>query len=377
MKISEKDIKLLLVLLIVGIVVGAYKLNGMFSDALKENEQILEEREVRYKDLVAKSARRKEYMDDTVKFQTEHKDLLASYKNSISQEQSLVFLGMVEKATNVWLKQVGFTDVSTVYTFGNVKSSNPGKSGNKVYSTDYTGISTSMTLSYQCSYDDLKKVLNYLEEFGKKATVSNISFTYSEATDTVSGTMNMALYSIKGSDRPKEEVNINDVAVGTDNIFTSDTFISAGIDNDYRDKIINDYDLYFIMNQVGSDMSNMAIGMANDPMNEAAVTSNSTGIEEVSIIVSGSAGEYRVSYKIGSNIYPADKYDEGAVLVCGDALDMVMISKPRAHKDDNTVANVSIVNNTDMSLNIAVINDDEERPRINIVNTTGTVRFFE
>lgn len=377
MKISEKDIKLLLVLLIIGIVVGAYKLNGMFSDALKENEQVLDERNARYTDLLAKSARRKEYMDDTLKFQTEHKDLLASYKTSISQEQSLVFLGMVEKATGVWLKQVGFSDVSTVYTFGNVKSSNPGKSGNKVYSTDYKGITTSMTLSYECTYADLKRVLKYLEEYGKKATVRNISFSYSQATDIVNGTMQMSLYSITGKDRPKEEVNINDVAVGTDNIFTSDTFIASGIDNEYRDKIINDYDLYLIMNQVGSDSCNMAIGMANDPMNEATVISDSTGVEEVSIIVTGSGGEYRVSYKIGSNIYPAENYAEGAVLVCGDTLDMVMISKPRAHKDDNTIANVSIVNNTDMALNIAVINDDEETPRINIVSQSGTVKFYE
>lgn len=377
MKISEKDIKLLLVLLIVGIVVGAYKLNGMFNDALKENEQTLEEREERYKDLVAKSARRKEFMDDTLKFQLEHRDLLASYKNSLSQEQTLVFLGLVEKATGVWLKQVGFSEVSTVYTFGDVKSSNPGKSGNKVYTTDYTGIKTSMTLSYECSYADLKRVLKYLEEYGKKATISNISLTYSEGVDIVSGSMNMSLYSIKGSDRPAEDVNIKDVGVGTDNIFSSDTFLPSNIDDSYRDRIINDYDLYFIMNQVGSDMANMALGMANDPMNETVITSDSTGTEQVVITVSGRDGDYRVSYKIGNKLYPADDYNNGGVLICGETLDMVMLSRPRGHKEDDTVANISIINNTDMSLNVAIVNDDEEYPRINIEKTVGTVRIYE
>lgn len=377
MKIGERDKKLLLILLIAAIVIGAYKLNGIFSDALKENEQLLKERNARYTDLLAKSARRKQFMDDTETYKTEYKDLLASYKTSLSQEQTLVFLGMVEKATGVWLKQVGFTDVSTVYTFGNITSSNPGTPGQKVYTSDYTGIQTSMTLSYECKYDDLKKVLQYLEDYGKKATISNISFSYSEATDIVNGTMEMSLYSIKGSDRPDEDVSIGDVGVGTDNVFSSDTFISSSLDSSYRDRIINDYDLYFIMNQVGSDTSNMAIGMANDPMNEAAVVSDSVGVEEVVVTVTGRGGEYKVSYKIGSKLYPAENYEDGGVLICGESLDMVMLSRPRAHKDDTTLANVTIINQSDMPLNIAIVNDDKENPRINIQSTVGTVRFYE
>ncbi len=377
MKLGERDKKLLLLLLIAAIIFGSFKLYGVFDESLKENEQLLKERNARYTDLLAKSARRKQFMDDTETYKTEYLDLLASYKTSLSQEQTLVFLGLVEKATGVWLKQVGFADVSTVYTFGNVVSSNPGNAGVKVYSSDYTGITTSMTLSYQCKYDELKEVLKYLEEYGKKATISDISFSYSEATDTVTGTMQMSLYSIKGSDRPEEEVNISDVAVGTDNIFSSDTFSPSVLDGTYKDRIINDYDMYLIMNQVGSDMFNMAMGMANDPSNETAITSDSVGVEEVSIIISGRDGEYKASYKIGSKLYPEEEYNEGALLICGDSLDMVMISRPRAHKDDDTLANVQIINNSDMPLNIAVINDDEEYPRINIKSTTGQVRIYE
>lgn len=377
MKFSDKDKKLLLLVLIAVIVFGAFKLYGVVDDALQENQETLKVRNARYLDLQAKSAKRKQFMDDTEAYKTQYADLLASYKTSLSQEQTLVFLGMVEKATNVWLKQVGFADVSTVYTFGNVASSNPGKAGQKVYSTDYTGITTSMTLSYQCTYDEFKDVLKYLEEYGKKATISDISLSYSEGTDIVSGTMKMSLYSIKGSDRPGEEVNISDVATGTDNIFSSDTFITSGLDSTYRDKIINDYDLYLIMNQVGSDNFNMALGMANDPLNETAITSASTGVEEIEIIIDGRDGEYKVRYKIGSNIYPSENYNDGAVLICGDSLDMVMISKPRTHSKDDTLANVRITNNSDMPLNIAIINDDEEEPRIKVVEQVGLVRFFD
>lgn len=376
MKVSDRDKKLLLIVIIAIIVFGAWKLFGIFDEALTENEKTLKAKNERYTDLVVKSANRKQYLDDTSNFDTQRLDLLNSYNANLSQEQTLVFLGMVEYNTGVWLKQVGFSEISTVYTFGNVSSSNPGKSSGSVYSTDYVGIKTSMTLAYECSYDGLKDVLKYLEKFGKKATISNISFAYAETSDTVSGTMTMTLYAIKGSDREFTNPTISDVAVGTDNLFVSDTFVPNGIDDTYKDRIINDYDMYLIMNQPGSDMSTMALGLAKDPSNETAVTSNSTGIENIEIIVSGRDGEYKVSYKIGGNIYPEENYIEGAPLVCGDTLDMLMISKPRTAKDD-VIANVYITNKSDMQLNVAIINDDEEEPRIHIQQKDGNIVFYK
>lgn len=376
LKVSDRDKKLLLLLLIVVIIAGSVKLFGTLSDAVMENQKEYRELSDKYNDLVVKNARRQDMVEKTEASKLQYFDTLAGFNTSLSQEQTLVFLGMVEKETGVWLKQVGFSDISTVYAFGNVTSSNPSTLGQKVYSSDYKGISTTMTLAYECTYDDLKKVLTYLEENGKKATISNINFSYSESTDIVNGTMQMTLYAITGSDREVKDVIISDVAVGTDNVFASDTFISSGIDNSYRDRIINDYDLYMIMNQAGSDMSTMAVGMANDPSNEAAVATDAEGVADVTIKVMGEDGEYKVCYKIGSSVYPVENYNDGATLVCGDTLDMLIISKPRMDKNDDTLANVTIINETDMALNIAVINDDEEKPRVNIEKTEGNVIFY-
>lgn len=377
LKVSERDKKLLLLLLIVIIIGGAAKLFSTISEDVKENKREYEELTDKYNDLVIKNSRKAQMIEDTANYTAEYRLLLDSYNTSLSEEQTLVFLGMVEKHTGVWLKQVGFSENTTVYTFGKVKSSNPSTLGQKVYSSDYKGISTTMTLSYECSYDELKKVLVYLEENGRKATVSNITFSYSESTDIVTGTMQITLYAITGSDREVKDTVISDVAVGTDNIFSSDSFISSGVDGSYKDRIINDYDLYMIMNQAGSDMSTMAVGMSGDPSNATAVTTDTEGVADVTINITGKEGEYRVSYKLGSSAYPAENFGEGAPLICGDSLDMLIISKPRVDKDDSTLANVTIINATDMVLNLAVINDDEEKPRVNIEKTEGNVVIYE
>lgn len=376
LQISERDKKLILVLLIVLILGGSFWIFDKITTSNTEKEEQYRILSDKYSDLSIKNGKRKIFVDDTEKNNEEYKQVLNSYNTSLSEEQTLVFLGMVEQNTGVWLKQMGFTTVTPVYTFGQVTSTNPSTQGQKVYSSDYVGISTQLSLSYECTYADFKKVLEYLRENGRKATINNISFSYSQSTDIISGTMQMTLYAVTGSDREVTDVNIKDIPVGTDNIFSSDSFVISGAENSYRDRIVNDHDLYIILNQPGSDMDNMSVGQAGDPSNTTAVSSNSNGVEDITIRVTGQAGDYRVSYKIGTSVYPAEDYDNGAPLVCGDSLDLLIISKPRASADDNTLANITIINESDMVLNAAIINDDVTSPRVSIVETVGNVIFY-
>ena len=376
-KLADKDKKLLLVLLIVAILGGSFVLFDKLSTTNTEYEQELRELRERYSELSVKSGKRKMYVEETENNKTTYDEILDSYNTSLSQEQILVFLGMVEKNTGVWLRQMGFANISNVYSFGNVTSTNPTTAGQKVYASDYQGISTKMTLSYECSYADFKKVMEYFRDYGNKVTVDNVNFSYSESTDVLTGTMQVSFYAVTGSDRETKGVNIWDVAVGTENIFASDTFITVGADGSYKSQIVNTYDLYMILNQVGSDMATFSVGQAGDPANETVVASDKDGTENIELRVTGQAGDYRVSYKVGTDVYPAQNYSSGAPLVCGDSLDLIIISKVRLDSNDNSRANITLINESDMPLNVAILNDDEDSPRINIEMTEGTVVFYE
>lgn len=384
--LSDRDKKLGLFVLIAIILFGSFFLFDKLSTANEEYAKEEKQLKDKYDDLTAKNGRRQAYLDETVTFSQRYTDLINGYNTSLSQEQVLVFLGMVEQNTGVWLKQTGLSTISPVYTFGNVTSTNPSTAGQKVYTSDYQGISTQLNLSYECDYDDFKNVLTYLRENGKKSTIGNISFSYSEATKIITGTMQMSLYAITGSDRPAMDVNIKDVPVGTGrensegeidyNIFSSATFAAMGADSSYRDKIKTDYDLYLIMNKVGSDMDTFIAGQKGDPLNEKVVSSNSDGLEQVTIRVTGSEGDYKVSYRVGTSTYPVENFDAGAPLICGEELDLLIMSQPRAGEKDDTKASLIIINESDKPLNAAIINDDVDDPRVVIERTEGTVIFF-
>lgn len=374
---SDRDKKLLIGLLIVAILGGSWWLSGKIKTENEKYKTEYEDLKVRYNDLETKNAYRATYQKDTETNTTLFNQVMSSFNTSLSQEQTLLFLTAVEKNTGVWLSQTSLNTVSQVYTFGKLGSSNPSKRGQKVYDTDNVGITTTSNVSYQCTYEQLKDMLTYLRENGKKVTINSMSYSYASATDTVSGTMELAFYAIAGSDRPAMDTDIKDVYIGTENIFNSSSFVGSGAETTYKDKIITDYDMYLIVNRTGADKDAVICGQSGDMSNQTVISSNSPGFENVTIKVTGREGDYKVSYQVGAAKYPAENFEKGSPLICGDSLDLLIISSQRGASTDTTAVNLSVINETDIALNAAIINDDLEEKRIIINEIVGAVTFYE
>lgn len=374
---SDRDKKLLIGLLIVAILGGSWWLSGKIKTENEKYKTEYEELKVRYNDLETKNAYRATYQKDTETNTTLFNQVMSAFNTSLSQEQTLLFYTAVEKNTGVWLSQTSLGTVSQIYSFGKLGSSNPSKRGQKVYDTDNIGITTTSNVSYQCTYEQLKEVLTYLREQGKKVTINSMSYSYASATDIVSGTMELAFYAIAGSDRPAMDTDIKDVYIGTENIFNSSSFVGSGAETTYKDKIITDYDMYLIVNRTGADKDAVICGQSGDMSNQTVISSNSPGFENVTIKVTGREGDYKVSYQVGAAKYPAENFEKGAPLICGNSLDLLIISSQRGASTDTTAVNLSIINETDIALNAAIINDDLEEKRIIINEIVGAVTFYE
>lgn len=377
MKISERDKILLIILLIAAILGGSYYVFDKISKENKTLEDQVTNLSRQHSELVQKNANKKNYESEAVTNNELFTDIFTRYTTSLSQEQTLLFLSTVEKNTGVWLKQQSLEHPSEVYQFGRVTSSNPSKSGQRVYTTDNKGISVNTSVSYECTYDQLKTVLTYLRENGKKVTINSMSYSYNSSVDMVTGTMSLTIYAITGSDREPVNININDVFVGTDNIFNSSTFIPGGSLDSTKDRIVTNYDMYLVVNKQGSDKESVICGQSGDINGESVISSTTEGIENVTIKVTGREGSYRVSYQVGARQYPAENYDIGAALICGEEIDLLIISSERGGMTDSNEINLKIINETDISVNAAIINDDTQSSRINVEETTGNVVFYQ
>lgn len=221
LKISDRDKRLLLIVAAFGIVALAYffgftKLNTL-ADTLSEDRNKLVKTE---KDLREKNNNKDKYIKDTRTFSSLYSDILTDYESDTTQPSAIDYFNKIESTTNTWIKSASFAQPSAIYSFGKGMTSNPNKPNEIAYSTDMIGYETVLTIAYEGSYENWKSMISYINTYYSKCTINNMSSSYSDANDIVSGSMEVSVYAIKGKDRVFKEPTF-DVKTGAGNIFSS------------------------------------------------------------------------------------------------------------------------------------------------------------
>lgn len=378
-EISDRDKKLIMILLAVVIVIAAYMLGYQkFSEKtlLYQNESA--KLHTVQKDLIEKTQNRAKYEADTAEYKKIYNSVFANYSSSVNQDDALEFLNKVEKITGSWIKGVTFSEATNIYNFGQIRSSNPSANGTSVYKSDYKGYKTTLTLSYEAEYAQWKQMIDYINNYFSKNAIESMSMSYNVEDGTVTGTISVATYAVVGGDR-KHVSPTFELPVGTDNIFNSNVFDSTRIDmtDTTGDYILSNYDYYILLNSAKADVDSCIIGKKNDMSRESVLTANSNGQLDVSVRFFGTAGAYKVQYKIGDKTYPLTSYDAGVAFEPGNTLDMLIMSSPRIDSSDTGNINLSVTNDTDMPLNIKICNDDTKSSRVKVTNRKGDITIYQ
>ncbi len=380
MKISDRDIKILYVFLAIAIVACSYFFG--FRKLTAANEKLDEETaklNTRYTTLHTMEKNAKKYSDDTVFYNDQYDKVIAKFDTGYSQEYSILFIKELEDKLDTWVNQAGLAQTEKIYTFGEVVSTNPGSAaGTSVYSSDYKGYKTVLTLSYQATYDNFKNLIEYINKYKYKCTIDSMSMSYNADSDVVSGALVVSQYAITGEDRKFDNVNINNVLSGTGNIFDSEIFDPGeNVDKENGDNIISDYDYFISLQSADSNLDSVVIGSKGDLTGASTVTSNLNERQELYIRFFGEEGAYYVQYTVGETQYPAAAYEEGAMFLPGDLLSLLVISSDRVGDDDLAGVDATIINETDMSLKVKITNEDKGNPRFVVKQTDGDVEIFE
>lgn len=378
MNISEKDKKLLWVLASVLILFAGYYFGfNKLTEKADDYETQLTQAHAKYNDLSAKYAKRDTYLSDTENYKNKFNTILSNYQNGTSQDTSLIFLNDVENITGGWISSTTFTDVSSIYKFGNITSSNPAKEGQSVYTTDFEGYKTTLTLAYQAKYAQFKQLIAFLNNYYSRITIDSVNMSYNQEEDIVSGSMVISTYCITGSSRPFAYPEI-DIQKGTSNLFLSSVFLPnvVGAKDENGNYILADYDYYLLLNSASADLDACILGKKND-IGSSVVTANENKMSDVDVRFAGSNGIYTVQYTIDGKQFPSENYSAGSSFIPGKTLDFLVMSSKRVSSDDKSGANITFVNDTDMDLNVKICNDDNTRSRVNITKTTGTVNIYK
>ncbi len=370
LKISERDRMLLMVIAIIAIIFCSYqfgyrKFSAMTETIKAETETLV----AKYNALQPLYKKQDEYKSKTEELKENFDEMVGSFPNGTTQESLIVLAVDVEEKTGTNYTSLTVEDTLPVYTFGRITSSNPNGLGANVYNTNMVGHKTMMKLSYENTYTGTKDMIKYInEKANEQLVIQTIDMGYDADTGLISGNMEMAMYDITGSERPFNNVSIWDIPVGTPNLFVSriDSILSTS-------KIITNYDMYVSVLPFEKGKESVVAGLNKDVYNETALVGRGNSLHSVTFVVSGTNGKYKISYKVGDEMYPAENYFEGVDFNCGETIDLLVLSSAREAKEDKTSVKINITNSSDKAVNLFVFGEDEENPRVALGTTTGAV----
>lgn len=221
LKISERDKRLLIVVMAVLIMALAYFFGySNLSDQVDVLSNKKSSLELTKKDLKEKNNNKDKYIKDTSKFSKDYNTLLSKYEAGSTQPNTIEFFNNIEDVTGTWVKSITMSPKSSLYRFGQIASSNVSADNTASYATNQVGYRETINITYEGDYSQWKHFIRYINTYASKSTIDSLSANYNESTGVVSGSAVVSLYSIEGSDRKFTDPEFN-VNTGADNIFSS------------------------------------------------------------------------------------------------------------------------------------------------------------
>ncbi|MBE6648163.1 MAG: hypothetical protein E7614_01430 [Ruminococcaceae bacterium] len=298
MKLATRDKNLLVFLLVAVIIICAYYLGYKKFTAEKvtlESDIATLEKKI---DTKKEQYKKKDfYLIMTNIYGNKFEEELEKFPEDIQEENQIMFFKEIEaflksEKNDFNIPSVSFTEGRTIIKF---------KETQKATGELYEGLSSTVSFPYTLEYEKFKELLNYLEEYEDRNVISTVSASYSEDLKMVSGSVVFVQYAISEETRVLLQPEIEDILLGTDNIFTS----PEKLDRPDEDKeltidliakrIESSFDMFVLLEPAISEFPTTTMGFLKS---DALLRENKNDEQLVSIIVN----EYPV-YDLNKPIY--------------------------------------------------------------------------
>lgn len=227
MTISNKDKKLLVYLIAVGLIALVYffvaKPNMDKQQALVTEIESIKTQVNHYNDIYI---HQEEYESRIAEAQVQYSETLNKFFGGLNQENTLMNIKGIEEATNTWISRVSFQEIQTVMGGGteitaDSSTTEPVESDASLPESGLSGLKQDLNIDFSCKYADFKRFIEYMRNYDQRLFVTSISAAYSVDSDLVTGSIVLSQYAITGSDIEYSSPDLSDVQIGVDNIFTT------------------------------------------------------------------------------------------------------------------------------------------------------------
>lgn len=432
MKVTKREQILLVALLIVLLVYGFY--NFVYTKQIQKISELKASRDTYSQKweqakvkIASKEKRDEQYISLNSKILIETDMLFPE----IEQEEVIVTLDKMLKESNLEAEVLDFVAVSSVkesvdtdktsineleklvseFNGTTIKDDsekvNTEKDNTKKINTDTLQISSKykmqVTLNFKGSYDELISFIQKVEYYDKKIIINNININETESSD-IAGSIIIEFSGIpKLNDNDKFQWDFkepsgkgnpflgsynslqgnNDIVTNGNNNNPVNNYnpinnynpvnnpVSNPVNNPVNSQVKSD----FVMraNPITSDSNTVIIGSLKDESKQSYIYSDNEKIEQVEFVFTKAGEEYFYKYKTSTKSYPENFNNSVKFISSAENIVLDIFSQKRVSSSDLSGASIKITNETDKNVVVNILDDDKNRPRIEIIKEKGDI----
>jgi len=223
MKISKHDQKLILVLLGLAIFLAAYfGICRSFNNKKSDIESQITELQAQVDTLNGYLANQTTYQSEIDRISSEISAEFAKYPDDVRSEDLIMYATELEEKIGLNISSISISSPEVVSTF-----SVPEQSGDSYEVVPIAVVKEGMTVQCTLSYEQLKKLIDYIYANSEKSDIANLSMSYDAENADLFGTITIDKYFIVSADYTYTQTDIPSVDTGTDNPFGTFSIVTT------------------------------------------------------------------------------------------------------------------------------------------------------
>ena len=215
MKISKRDQKLILVLLGLAVFLTTYLgICRPFNTKKADVEAQLAELQAQADTLNTYAANQTSYKDEMNRIGDELSAELSQYPGEIRSEDLIMYATELEDKIGIKVSNISVSSPEVLS-----KLSVPEKSGDSYSLVPVAALKIGLTLSCSMSYDQMKNLINYVNNNSGKAELADVTVNYSSTDGKLTGTVTINKYFLASANYSYSKTSIPPVQQGTNDPF--------------------------------------------------------------------------------------------------------------------------------------------------------------
>lgn len=376
MKINDRDKTLLTVLAIVVMLVFLFM---FLLPPLVDELKTLKEKQSFYAEEIAAMQENIQYGQA---IRSEYKDLnvkalafSSQFYTELRQEELIMDLNKLFNNSGLIGHNISFTELAKKNAQSAGEGFSTAKSMEELMSMD-------VTINYNGSFNQFLSFLNKVGEFDKKILIDSVTIinaSQKNGENLLAGNLALEFFAVPSFLKDATDF-LSEQFTGIGGVnepFSGVSLMNAEVVDllTGRTRTVA-CDFVLTAKPITADLPTVILGLDNDISAESFVSADSPEVEKAEVHLFMSDGKYLCKYSAGQETYPQDEAGVEIPFASTDKNVVLNIfSNPRVSETDFSGVNLSLFNETDMSLIVNVINEDPDIPRVNIVSQEGKIEI--